>query len=315
MPEHQPEVKAAHEDTLTSFHYITSLPQEIRTMIYEYALCPGIVYVHAKDMCGGDYTNPCEHRFSTYRDTDRDGDLMPGPAHDHKDNRRLRYADWELIKKETSPINQSLMRGVSKAVQEEASAAFYGPKNHFVLPCGPYDSPKTSGHLYMYCEELPDIPPFRSVSYTFDMRDLHWDPWTAREDVKDTDSDELEEFARSHNVHEVQFDMQVRVHSMVLTDLEALWDKRCEIIRRKLRANFLQIDFEECYCPLGCCRFVENVCMMMGPFDNEFPETFEAVGVKDEAEALLIRDIVTGVNWIEERRVVCKDVRGNVLSV
>ena len=153
-----------HRGTLTSFPYFMKLPLEIRTIIYEYVLCPGIVYVYAKDICRGDLDYAATHSTSTYRDLDRECKKMPGPAHDQKNNRRMRYMEWEHVRNDRIHLNQALLRGISKAVQVEATAVFYGPKNHFVLPCGSYDFPETSGHKYRYSFVVPNIPPFHSMS-------------------------------------------------------------------------------------------------------------------------------------------------------
>lgn len=308
----QLQVGITPEGTLTSFHGFMRLPLEIRTIIYEHALCPGIVYLHAEDLCCGDYIKLPRHCFSTYRDTDCDNDNMPGQAHDYNGNRRLRYAVWERIKNATNPVNQSLLRGVSKAVQAEASAVFYGPKNHFVLPCGSYDYPKCSGHLYTYGPEIPEIPPFQSVSYTFDMRDIHWDPWEIRESVKDIFKDEIAVYAMTHTKRDIEADLGERIHTIAEARLAAVWEKRCEIMRKKLAAIFLQIDFEECYCALGCCRMVEEVSNNIGPFHN-LPGSFEIIGLRDEDEATRVKATISFTNYMEADRIVCKDARGNVI--
>ena len=311
---HQPETTGATAATLTEFHYFTELPPEIRKMILEYALCPGIVYVHAEDICSGDYNHTGRHVLSAYRDLDRTTHAMPGAAHDRDDNRRLRYTAWERVKSDTSPINQALLRGISKAMQSEASAVFYGPKNHFVLPCGPYDFPRTSGHSHIYEDDLPEIPPFYSVSYTFDMRDVHWDPWTVRNEVVEWDKEDLKDYAETHTPGEIRADMGERIHLGAKIMLDTVWDKRCDIMRKKLTAEFLQIDLEECFCPLGCCRLVEEVCENVGPFDNGFPSTFEVVGVKDEEEAAIVKSVIASVNFVLRHSVVCKDAKGNSLK-
>lgn len=304
---------AAPQGALTSFHGFMQLPLEVRTIIYEHALCPGIVYLHAEDLCCGDYTHLARHCFSTYRDMDRDDEIMPGQAHDYNGNRRLRYVEWERIKNTTDPVNQTLLRAVSKTVQAEASAVFYGPKNHFVLPCGSYDYPKSSGHPCAYSPEIPDIPPCHSISYTFDMRDIHWDPWEIRESVKDMFKDEIAVYAMTHTKRDIEGDLAEKIHTIAEARLAATWEKRCEIMRQKLAASFLQIDFEECYCALGCCRMVEDVCENLGPFLHR-PGNIEIIGLKDEDEATRVKDRISFTNCMEANRIVCKDARGNVLK-
>jgi len=311
-PQNRLEGSAAPEGALASFYGFMHLPLEVRTIIYEHALSPGIVYLHAEDLCCGDYMNLPRRSFSTYRDMDRDDEIMPGQAHDYNGHRRLRYDEWERIKNSTNPVNQSLLRGVSKAVQAEASAVFYGPRNHFVLPCGSYDYPKSSGHLDTYDPEIPDIPPFHSISYTFDMRDIHWDPWEIRESVKELFKDEIAVYAMTHTKRDIEADLGAKIHVIAEARLAAVWEKRCEIMRKKLAATFLQIDFEECYCALGCCRMVEEVCENLGPF-QDLPGNIEIIGLKDEDEAARVKDTISFTNCMDADRIVCKDARGNVL--
>lgn len=280
------------------FHYFFKLPAEIRTMIYEFALCPGIIYVWADEGCSGDHILARKKGYTAYRDDGRDGSPMPGPAHDYQGNRRLRYADYDRIKETTSPIFQNLLRGVSRTVQAEASAVLYGPKNLFVLPCGPYDYPRTSAHNYCYDAEVPDIPPFSRVSYTFDMRDAHWDMWEIRENLKVTEKDDIAEYAAANSPDASQFDMTQRLHMESKFRIGSLWEKRCEIMREKLVPMFLQIDVEECYCPLGCCRMVEDVFEAFGPFEKGSPPTVEVIGIKDEDEATMVKVAIYKKNFV-----------------
>ena len=139
------------------------LPLEIRRIVYEDALCPGIVYVQPENICSGDYLHMRDNALSAYLDKDKDREAMPGSAHDEQKTRRLRYIEWECVKDGNQNINYALLRAVSKVVQTEATTVFYGPRNHFVLPCGTYDFPRTSGHAYSGVDEVPDLPPFRSM--------------------------------------------------------------------------------------------------------------------------------------------------------
>lgn len=238
---------------------------------------------------------------------------MPGKAQDYNGNRRLRYAEWETIKNATDPVNQTLLRGVSKAVQAEASAVFYGPKNHFVLPCGSYEYPKFSGHLYANSPEIPDIPPCHSISYTFDTRDIHWDPWEIRETIKEAFKDELAVYAMTHTQRDIEADLRQKIHAVAEMRLVEVWEKRCQIMGQKLVASFLQIDLEECYCALGCCRMAQVVSENLGPFQHR-PRLIEIVGLKDEDEATRVKDSMSSTNCMEADRIVCKDAEGNVFK-
>lgn len=213
------------------------------------------------------------------------------------------------------PSQQNLLCGISRTVQAEASAVFYGPKNHFVLPCRMYDYPKTSGHVF-HGSDIPKIPPFYSVSYTFDMRDLHLDPWEMTETIKNKHRPAIKKYALSHSKREIQADMQERIHSLARFRLVLLWEQRCEIMCDQLAATFLQIDLEECYCPLGCCRMVESLCGYIGTFEA-FPKQMEIIGLEDEEEAQEARKAINYLNFLEDiegdSRIVCKDAQGHLL--
>ena len=92
--------------------------------------------------------------------------------------------------------------------------------------------------------------------------------------------------------------------------LQTVWEKRCEIMRKKLTTlQFLQIDLEEAYCSFGCCRMVEEICEQLGPFEA-FPSTLELIGIEDGNEATRVADIISTLNAVEPSKVVCKDARG-----
>ena len=142
------------------------------------------------------------------------------------------------------------------------------------------------------------------------MRDLHWDPWVARRDVLEFDEDEGNDYGKSHTERETQVYMAQQIHDISMSRLYEVWGKRCEIMREKLVAAFLQIDLEEAHCALGCCRAVEYICRELGPFDNGFPNGFEVIGLKDEAEAIKVTDRISKLNNISPCNIVCKDAQG-----
>ena len=299
------------------FHFFEKLPLELRNRIYEYCLCRGKVYVKSDRWCDSEFQINPRHCNSAYSDYDLKGKLMPGPAHDFRGKRRPRYTQWEEIKYERSPKYMGLLQGVSKSVQEEASQIFYGPKNHVVLPTGLYPYPETSGHFYVYDDTSPKLPPFKSISYTFDMRDMHPETWTLREEFKETELGGREEGDNFERLGFSPEDIRNAMHDLGHDQLEDLWEKRCEVMRNQLALKFLQIDFEECYCPTGCCRMAINVCSSLGPFRSRFPDQFEVIGVKNKTEAASIRKMIAArnrANKVHPRDIRCVDLNGQSID-
>ena len=289
------------------FHF-EKLPLELRNRIYEFSLCRGKVFVKSHYFCDGK---------PAYSDEDLKGKIMPWPAHDFRGKRRPRYMQWEEIKYETSPKYTGLLLGVSKSVQKEAEQVFYGPKNHFVLPIGLYPFPDMSGENYVDDEDDSfELPPFKSISYTFDMRDVHQEAWTLREQMKEI---ELGEPEKGDNFEKLGFsseDIMSEMHDYGKMRLDDLWEQRCKVMRGQLALKFLQIDLEECYCPTGCCRMALDVCFYLGPFTLGFPEKFEVIGVRNKAEAANIRRIIASpkINNINPSDIRCVGLDGQSID-
>lgn len=209
-----------------------------------------------------------------------------------------------------------LLQGVSKSVQEEATQIFYGPKNHFVLPTGLYAYPETCGHYYANFGAFYQVPPFKSMSYTFDMRDMHEDAWILREVVKEMELGGPEKGDNFEKLDLSSEDIMSRIHNVGKVSLDDFWNMRCQLMRSQLALKFLQIDLEECYCPTGCCRMALDVCKWLGPFES-FPDKFEVIGVKNKAEALSIREEIAEVNEVHKvhpKDIRCVDLNGQSLD-
>ena len=305
-----------------SFHFFEKLPIELRNRVYELSLCRGKVFVKPDTLYNGDFLFDLQspNRSFAYGDRDLRGNTMPGPAHDFQGKRRPRYTQWEEIKYDRSPKSMGLLQGVSKSVQEEATQIFYGPKNHFVLPTGIYTYPETSAHSCVYDyddDESPQLPPFKSMSYTFDMRDVHQEAWSLREHAKEFGLGEPEKGDNFDKLNLSSGDIMVGIHDLGQERIEDLWEKRCEIMRSQLALKFLQIDFEECYCPTGCCRMALKVCSYLGPFKYGFPDKFEVIGVRTKAEATSIREkiaIQNEVNKVQPGDIRCVDLNGQSID-
>ena len=303
-----------------SFHFFERLPPELRNRVYELSLCRGRVFVKPVSFCGGESENQLPRRRAIHLDDDLIVEGMLGSAHDSRGRRRPRYVQLEGTEYDRSPKYMGLLQGVSKTIQEEAGQIFYGPKNHFVLPAGHYSYPKTSGHGTPNRDDNSvssrSLPPFKSISYTFDMRDVYLDPWALREEIKRPEWESPESGDDFEKNIFITVDVKNQTHGLGKKYLMDVWKKRVWMMRSQLALKFLQIDFEECYCPTGCCRMAEDICKRLGPFES-FPDKFEVIGVRNKAEAANIRrDIVNRnkVNKVHPRDIRCVDLNGQSID-
>ena len=252
--------QATHDENSLLFNFdFMALPKEISNMVYEYALVRGKIFVpsvRSKDL------NAVGPDLDLERDTR--GTYIPFKSRDWRNERYPRYKDYEYYRY-GPPIAAGLLQGVCKKVQSEAEAVFYGLGNHFVLPAGYYRNPPVfrDGSL-SYCSPAP-IPPFKSLSVTFDFRDEQED--LSGKDSKIRSQRDWYFPMRDDNTNAVdrsgrQMDGKERtlhVHDERLNALFHIWGERIRIIEQCVGLKYLEVDLEECYCPLGCCRMAESV--------------------------------------------------------
>ncbi|KAL8779732.1 MAG: hypothetical protein Q9213_006800 [Squamulea squamosa] len=257
-----------------TFYRFMDLPIEIRAMIYDLALVRGKICVptlpkkfrdelDVVDFCAG--CNNAPYRLTTF-----DKYVYH------------RYLDFLEYTEDAPPIFLSLLQGVSKAVQAEAEAVFYGSKNLFVMPAGVFVYPAVHGRV------VARRPPFQSLSFTFDMRDssacVCKDSHIVRRGVNQ----------QSHQgCFDVQLTQQQRlqlIHDLQRFALEGVWNARCLIIK-DLDLRYLELDFEECYCPMGCCRMVDFVCARLWALARlcKTLERIDVLGLASRGEARRVR--------------------------
>lgn len=287
------------------FHYFMDLPLSLRYTIYELLLVRGKIFIsnsitpyilYATASASRPSVSPLEKSVVLQTDIYQYV-ILPYSRHTYTGHTRQRYVDIETY----ATPETGLLRGVSKAVQEEAERIFWSAKNLFVFPAGEFRFP-TYYHSMSYFP-FYDHPKrkllAKAVSYTFDMRDAGpVDPYYTREQYR---------FRHRQN-GPTPFDnlsppqQMQRLHDALDRQVERVWDDRCFLITRYLQLDRLQLDFEECYCALGCCRKVEYVCNQLryhaaftalcyrSPFRHGIVPVFEVVGFRDEAEKEMIRE-------------------------
>lgn len=250
------------------------LPREIRDMIYECRLLKGTIFMpNHRDVYDAKYNLRCMYDFHG-----RIYQRYEGIPH-----------DWGHQHMISDPSTRNgLICGVSRTVQREAARIFYG-RNRFVFPYGNIGFDMFYGRV--------DLPIYRNVgrqlrdvSYTFDMREEGWSDYYHRYSAPFRPDEE--EGVAEGIIPEIFLQ---EMHLTRKDSLASLWEERVQDLK-SWALNRLQIDFEECYCGMGCCRMVDHIVDIMVNFDRVGPWTFmppkiiEILGWNDNIEKKMIRE-------------------------
>lgn len=276
------------------FHGFLQLPVEIRNMIYSHALHKGRVVVPN--------SGPATRRAEPVRHyRTNDGFYY----------RRYEGLETELLAMEDgrrAPRPLGLIQGVSRAVHDEAASIYFGG-NQFIFPAGPFLRPRhcnlrgfhevasqqNARFFHDFNNQTNNAPLLRDVSYTFDMRDHPADDYAnLYRDfaIKDTVDSDAPAPARALQA----------LHDQKSLDLEIDWAERVDSVKR-MPLDRLVLDFQECYCAVGCHRkagWVLDRLLHKGPppgtedtADNAYssigwvgrrPSVVEVMGMVSEAE-------------------------------
>jgi hypothetical protein len=167
---------------------------------------------------------------------------------------------------------------------------FYG-RNQFVFPYGSYESSELHA-LHRMPEVMCWMPYLRDVSYSFDMREEAINPYDLRQGLIYNDP-------RAHGVGQSQAAAQKRIHDYSVNFLEGSWETTLGNLRAMTKLRRLQIDLEECYCPLSCCRKVEYICDGLRlTWDIGPPETIEILGCENDAEKAMVKQKLRTLNGV-----------------
>ena len=231
-------------------------------MIYVESLVRGKIYITLST------SNNDDHRFD-----DRFKPYLScwSPSHDRRNRLTRRYED--LHDHESQGIVVGLLQGVNKATQREAENVFYSTGNHFIVPVSEFEYPvDIGGNPGPVHRSLQ----YQSISYSFDMRHVNVDHYNTYRAIK-------EQYDSSHNglFDDLTPDLKSSaLHDSQKDDILEAWEDMCETITERMTLKFLQLDFENCYCPVGCCRMLEDVCKCLVSFPNGFPKRVEVMGLR-----------------------------------
>lgn len=229
------------------FHGFMNLPSEIRDMVYGYALHKGKVAVPNSSRATR-RLEPVKYYLSD-----------DGFGYSRYQGLEEELSAMEDVNRAPRPLG--LVQGVSKAVHDEAARVYFGG-NQFVFPAGEFLLPSHCNLFHASpsavwpaqrdggdaADRRNNAPLLRDVSYTFDMRDHP--------------ADDYSNLYRSYEI-KLSIDKRTRspgeamqaLHDQKAFSLEVDWAERVDSIKR-MTLDRLVLDFEECYCAVGCCRRV-----------------------------------------------------------
>lgn len=134
----------------------------------------------------------------------------------------------------------------------------------------------------------------RDLSYTFDMREGTRSPGSDYSGPA-IDPQMVRDLALVEigNSPEKRVARLEKIHDEHAGSLQDCWYAMAEALKEKTKLKRLQLDFEECYCPLGCCRLVDYVCsLLQDDWAIAVPEVIEVLGwVDDEEKNSIHRDL------------------------
>ncbi|KAG8159149.1 hypothetical protein KVR01_010810 [Diaporthe batatas] len=231
------------------FHGFMYLPGEIRDIIYRLALFRGKVVVPNSRHSMGPQAFEAVENYESF-----DGYYY----------RRYEGVTHELhaMRHSHHTIPLGLIQGVSRAVHDEAARIYFG-SNQFIFPSGSFVHPRYcnlrtafeahggDGFQRDIDNRTNNAPLLRDVSYTFDMRDHPIDDHTnlyMNYGIKASVDD-----GRRSRGEALQ-----ALHDAKALELEIDWAERIDSIKL-MTLDRLVLDFQECYCPIGCCRKVQWV--------------------------------------------------------
>ncbi|KAF3770762.1 hypothetical protein M406DRAFT_349379 [Cryphonectria parasitica EP155] len=261
----------------TEFHGFLDLPREIRDQIYRHALVKGKVAVpnrHAEPLEAQtrhqawkiDYwRRETGEPLLRYEDESLFGHgLFAGEPLDPPSLNSLSHSSSPFSSPSSSrgtPLG--LLHGVSSIIHAEAATIFFA-HNQIILPAGRWRHPidfrearmshDASVQAFLAPSGARPSPILnaallaRDVSYTFDMRDAEMRDWEALhfcQAVKEQVDDQTI----------APRDALAALHDQKTVSLEIMWAERIDAVKR-MTLDRLQLCFDDCYCPVGCCRKV-----------------------------------------------------------
>ncbi|KAK7748274.1 hypothetical protein SLS62_008734 [Diatrype stigma] len=265
------------------FYGFLHLPPEVRMLIYEHLLGVGDVFVPNSEEARLKLNVMNRHAVVP---------LKSSQLYKACGERYYRYRHYNnsiVTKEAQGRYTPGLIQAVCKRIQHEASQVFWA-RNRFIFSYGRPKFPLGfSGELGLgWMADYMKLA--RDLSYTFDSREGSRRPGSdysgpvldlreVRKNINFLGHGPAVERERGEGIH-LDLDMWVRPQ----------WEEIALRLRAKTRLRRLQLDFEECYCPVGCCRNVEYACSYLrGDWELAMPELVEIVGWLDEREKKQIR--------------------------
>ncbi|KAI0377328.1 hypothetical protein F5Y04DRAFT_291830 [Hypomontagnella monticulosa] len=271
------------KDTPRDFHYFSKLPKEVKQEVYKLLLVVGKFYVPGVRWD----PRPMRHHGSAEirRLYIRDDKVYR--ANDQRYGSMEFECLHDMVFHPANRYTPGLIQAVSEEVQEEAEAIFFG-YNQFVFPAGRMYEPNAFG-LFTLLHNDRDrfIHLVKDLSLAFDMRDEGIDGVRHRERMTiDIETRSIEPNIRKKCLASSR-GMRKELHSRRKICNMDQWRTRILCLRKLTQLHRLQIDFHNCYCPLGCCPLTEFVCKHLGQkWEKAAPEVVEIMGWKGPEERI-----------------------------
>lgn len=153
---------------------------------------------------------------------------------------------------------------VNSKIREEAAPIFYGTNSWRII-----DIPKGLSLPKVFFKHVHE------ATVTFDRRIM------SIKDIWATSDETFEDTTRAG-------DRLQAIHDQLKENLLDTWQEKCSTLR-KLSLTDLEVDFEHCKCPIGCCRMVEDLFAELdGYVTLQDDRKMEMTGLVFEYEAELL---------------------------
>lgn len=244
------------------------LPREVRDMIYDHALIRPHVFVKVQ--------LTTRHKDEIYtKDLSERTYLGPLFVRQKRPMDKKQYF-YNYLR---DPVCLGLLRGVCRQVQVEAQEAFYTKENHFIIGPGALIKPLTN--------HLGQFPPMKSVSLTFDARDLG----SRVGDRLGADLLIAQTLDRDEHFWNTQWETPQRcsahLHDCYVMDLVKCWERRMRILEAMEQLERVKLDVTMAFCPYGCCR-LDRAFHHILPRFKQIPRTITLMGLSDCEEGLTL---------------------------
>ncbi|KAI1134612.1 hypothetical protein F5Y05DRAFT_397675 [Hypoxylon sp. FL0543] len=180
-----------------------------------------------------------------------------------------------------SSYTPGLLQAVSRSVQKAAEEIFFSC-NRFIIPAGPLFDPPD-----LFSARL--VTMIKDISFAFDMRDECIQGLQCRDSVvSQIEFSKCNSKSKQRLLNNRDGALLKIIHDRRTKSIEDVWRRRINH-QSYAKLERLQLDFDNCHCPIGCCRLTEFVCKCLSQKSfKHIPKVVEIMGWKDAGELVMI---------------------------